>query len=98
MASTPELRKPILTIIDKRAADLADRAPERTPWVNLSSLRAKFGTAIPRERIDQALIDLVLSRTIRLIPESNQKTLTEADHAAAIWVGRQYCHLIIRDE
>lgn len=62
-------------------------------WASLAGLRAKFGTSIARDRIDQALTDLVTARKIILIPEANQKTLTDADWNAALWLGGEYRHL-----
>lgn len=85
MSSTPELRTAILTILAK--SDGWDG------WMTLETLRAKFGTAISRESLDQALIDLLDGQQIRLIPESNQKTLTAAQRSAALWLGGEYRHL-----
>lgn len=87
MSSTPELRIAILTILDKRAT-----------WMTLVDLRAKFGGAIARENLDAAILDLLATHAVRLIPESNQKTLTEADWAAAIWIGGKGFHLLCRNE
>lgn len=83
MSSTPELRNAILTILDNRGT-----------WMSLVQLRAKFGTAIARESLDAAIIDLFGTHSLRLIPESNQKTLTEADRAAAITIAGKARHLL----
>ncbi len=66
---------------------------EDTDWLPLRRLRAHLDD-LDRETLDRALEDLLGSHSIRLIPESNQKTLTEADRDAAIWLGGQYRHLI----
>lgn len=66
---------------------------ETTDWVPLRRLREHLGET-DRETLDQALTELLASHAIRLIPESNQKTLTQADRDAAIWLGGQYQHLI----
>lgn len=87
MSSTPETRTAILTILDKRAT-----------WMTLVDLRSKFGTAIARENLDAAILDLVSTHSLRLIPESNQKTLTEADRAAALRIGGKDFHLLHRND
>ncbi|WP_199041376.1 hypothetical protein [Glycomyces salinus] len=62
-------------------------------WVPLRRLRDRLD-GIDREDLDQALGELLARHEIRLIPESNQKTLTEADRAAAIRLGNKDRHLI----
>ncbi|GAB3233301.1 hypothetical protein GCM10027447_29580 [Glycomyces halotolerans] len=62
-------------------------------WVSLKRLR-KHLDGIDRATLDKALIELVGSHAIRLIPESNQKTLTREDREAALWLGGEYLHLI----
>ncbi|GAB3224056.1 hypothetical protein GCM10027447_12270 [Glycomyces halotolerans] len=62
-------------------------------YVGLARLRR----ALPdytRTEIDQALTDLAGTHTVRLLPESNQKTLTREDREAALWLGGEYQHLI----
>lgn len=63
-------------------------------WVSLADLRAEWDTVgVTREQIDAALKHLVIARRIKLIPEANQKTLTQADWDAALWLGGEYRHL-----
>ncbi len=83
MNSTPELRTAILTILDNRGT-----------WMSLIDLRAKFGASIARESLDAALIDLFGAHALRMIPESNQKTLTEDDRAAAITIAGKAYHVL----
>ena len=67
-------------------------------WLPLRAIRDRIAsyqdTDWSRADIDAALADLLGSHSARIIPESNQKTLTDADRAAAIWLGGQHRHLI----
>lgn len=68
-------------------------APERGAWVNLTRLR----NALPyltRTEIDAALREIDRQREADLIPEANQKTLSETDRANAIRIGGEDKHLI----
>ena len=47
-----------------------------------------------RDTQDQNLKRMSRTRLIDLAPESNRKTLTDADHAAAIRIGDDDCHII----
>lgn len=71
-------------------ARLADRPGG---WVSLSRLRGEV-TDLPRKEVDAALISLYQQPGVSLIPEENQKTLTETDRAAAVRIGDQNKHLI----
>lgn len=65
-------------------------------WVSLTRLR----NALPhlsRDEVDEALLRLDLEPSTYLIPEANQKTLTEADRDAAIHVGGEDKHLLSID-
>lgn len=62
-------------------------------WLPLRRLREHLAD-LDREQVDRALAGLLDSHAVRLIPETNQKMLTPADHDAAIWLGGQYRHLI----
>lgn len=66
---------------------------EPEAWLPLRELRELL-TEADRKAIDRALAELHAAREIRLIPESNQKTLTDADREAALWLGGEYRHLI----
>lgn len=71
-------------------ARLADRPGG---WVGLARLRGEVPD-LPRKEVDAALISLYQQPGVSLIPEENQKTLTEADRAAAVRIGDQNKHLI----
>ncbi|MFG1845353.1 hypothetical protein [Micromonospora carbonacea] len=62
-------------------------------WVSLRRLRPFFAD-VPREDLDEALRRLSRSEGVALAPESNQKTLTGADLAAALRLGGQDNHLL----
>ncbi len=62
-------------------------------WVALSRLRPFFDD-LPRETVDEALRQLLFSADVNIVPESNQKSLTEEDRAAAVRIGGQEKHLL----
>lgn len=68
-------------------------ATEPRAWVALARLRPFFGD-VPRDEVDGALRRLTQAPDVNLVPEDNQKTLTEADRAAAIHLGGQDKHLL----
>lgn len=69
-------------------------------WMTLTDLRTALTapagspfTYVIQDDVDQALTELHATREVYLIPESNTKTLTTADQAAALWLGGEYRHL-----
>ncbi|MET9303600.1 hypothetical protein ABZX66_30250 [Micromonospora aurantiaca] len=68
-------------------------ADEPGAWVSLRRLRPFFAD-VPRDDLDEALRQLSRSEGVTIAPESNQKTLTEADTAAALRLGGQENHLL----
>ena len=62
-------------------------------FVRLAALRSLLNGS-SRADVDEALRTMSQSRRANLMPESNRKTLTDADHRAAIHIGRQDNHLI----
>jgi hypothetical protein len=62
-------------------------------WVDLARLRAELPDVSKRE-LDDALTQMQRTPGVSLIPEENQKTLTDEDHAAAVEIGNQARHLI----
>ncbi|WP_431873877.1 hypothetical protein [Micromonospora marina] len=68
-------------------------ADEPGAWVSLRRLRPFFAD-IPRGDLDDALRRLSRSEGVTIAPESNQKTLTGADTAAALRLGGQDNHLL----
>lgn len=72
-------------------------APGRDPgaeWVSLASLREEVGTSLSRADLDDELKRLDRASVINLVPENNQKTLTEAQRAAGLRMGGQDKHLV----
>lgn len=59
-------------------------------WIKLADLREAIGD-VNRHQVDQALATMP---DVDLMPESNQKTLTEMDRDLAVWSGGMWNHLI----
>jgi hypothetical protein len=68
-------------------------APRAGAWIMLDKIRRALGP-ISREEVDGALISLHRAPDVRLVPESNQKVLTDSERAAAVSIGNQDKHLI----
>lgn len=75
--------------IRQTAAALANSAG----WASLALLRAMLAD-IPRNELDATLRAMSRSQSANLVPGANQKTLTDADHAAALRIGMDLCHYI----
>jgi hypothetical protein len=73
----------------------AYRKLARSPrdWVGLVDLRPMLGDASTQD-VDAVLKELSRTRQAHLVPDSNRKALTAADHAAAVRVGGEDNHLI----
>lgn len=74
-------------------AAYARLAREPGSTVRLSRLRNELRD-IPRTDLDDALARLRRAADVSLIPEENQKTLTDEERAAAVVVGNQQNHLL----
>ncbi|MGI5155310.1 hypothetical protein [Microbispora sp. CA-102843] len=81
----------IETLIRKAYAQLADKP---NAWVSLTRLRPLLGDA-PRDEVDAVLRRMIGLPDVRLVPESNQKMLTDEDRTAAVVIGDQAKHLIL---
>jgi hypothetical protein len=66
---------------------------QRKQRVRLSALRGNM-TDVPREALDQALLDLQDAGRAVLYRDDNSAALTDADHAAALVVGEAPRHII----
>ncbi|MGH3640591.1 MAG: hypothetical protein ACRDUX_16365 [Mycobacterium sp.] len=62
-------------------------------WVDLVRLRDEL-SGVPRHDLDAALTRMHRVPGVSLIPEENQKVLTDADHAAAVTIGAEDKHMI----
>ncbi|MEU7823461.1 hypothetical protein [Catellatospora sp. NPDC049133] len=80
------LEKRVRVAYDK----LAD-APQA--WVSLTDLRREL-TGASAVEVDAALMKMAVGGAIVLVPEDNQKTLTDEDRAAAIHIGGEDKHLL----
>ncbi|GAB7069911.1 hypothetical protein H7J06_16245 [Mycobacterium hodleri] len=65
-------------------------------WVDLVRLRAELPD-VSKSELDRALTQMQRTPGVSLIPEENQKTLTDEDHAAAVEIGNRARHLIAID-
>lgn len=62
-------------------------------WVKHTGVRRKLGD-VPGEALDEAFRLLSQAEDVEMMPESNQKTLTDEDRRNAVRVGGQDTHLI----
>ncbi|MGF7236454.1 MAG: hypothetical protein ACQSGP_16035 [Frankia sp.] len=62
-------------------------------WVGLATLRPSLGD-VPRAAVDAALKRLARIPGISVVPEENQKMLSDADRAAAVTIGNQANHYL----
>lgn len=70
-----------------------------TEWVGLADLRDELGEGINRHELDDALRRMnIEDPTINIVPESNQKMLTQADRDSAVRIGDQDRHAITIDD
>lgn len=89
-ASAPDQEQILRTRLVNAYDALAD---EPGGWVSLTRLRAFFGD-VPRAAVDDALRKLSREPGVTLVPQSNQKVLTDADHDAALHIGGQDKHVL----
>ena len=67
-------------------------------WVQLTELRRRLeADGHSRQDVDEALKLLNRTPAVHIAPESNQKTLTAEERAAAVSIGNQAKHLIAID-
>ncbi len=74
---------------------LTDQLSGRRDWVPLRELRALLGDA-PRDVQDRVLRAMSRSGEFTIAPDSNRKALDSAERDAAIRIGGEDNHLIIR--
>jgi len=81
--------------------DLPDRVREAyaavasTPqaWVSIADIRRKLGD-VDRDALDAALRRLEQAPDVNIVPESNQKALSDEDRRAAVTIGDQPKHYL----
>lgn len=86
MAPVPDIEARI------RAAYI-ELAGEPGVWVSLTRLRPLLGD-VPKAETDDGLRRLELMTDVNIVPESNQKILSEQDREAAVIIGDQFKHLL----
>ncbi|MCR6484097.1 hypothetical protein M8542_14845 [Amycolatopsis sp. OK19-0408] len=74
--------------------ELSSRPQE---WIRLARLRPELNGA-GKEEVDQTLLRMVKTELVHLSPDSDRKGLTDADHAAAIRIGKEDKHLVLIEE
>ncbi|GII65512.1 hypothetical protein Skr01_55970 [Sphaerisporangium krabiense] len=68
-------------------------ANEPGAWVGIAEIRSHLGD-VPRAEVDEALRAMNRMDGVSLVPDSNNKVLTEKDREAAVTIGDQDKHLI----
>jgi hypothetical protein len=68
-------------------------APRAGAWISISEIRRKLSDATPTD-LDTALRDLERAPDVNIVPQSNQKALTEDDRRAAVTIGGQRKHFL----
>lgn len=68
-------------------------APRPGAPIKLAALRSTLGS-LPRADVDRVLVQMNRAPDVSIVPESNQKTLTNEDRAAAVSIGNQQKHVI----
>jgi hypothetical protein len=82
--------------VDNRVrAAYADLAANPGDWVGLADLRNHLGEDVNRHEVDASLKRLEQEPGANIVPESNQKMLTQADRDAAVVIGDQAKHAIM---
>ncbi|MGM1065380.1 hypothetical protein [Saccharothrix sp. Mg75] len=82
------------TLIRSAYLDLSVKPQD---WVRLARLRPELNGA-DRAEVDAVLLGMARAGEVHLVPESNRKALTDADHAAAIRIGSEDKHLMAIEE
>ena len=89
----PEPQPPAIPIEASIRTAYKSLVKDPTDWVSLTKLRQRLGD-FSKSEIDAALKQMSRSHQIHLVPDSNQKTLTNEDREAAVHIGGEYKHLI----
>lgn len=96
----PTRRVQIQNRIRAAYSDLLREQGKRPPdeygggWVNLADLRDRLADDLSRDELDTHLVTLARVKGVQIVPESNQKTLTQRQRDASIMIGNQDRHLI----
>jgi hypothetical protein len=66
-------------------------------WVRLAELRPKLNGA-DKDEVDEVLLAMTKTGLVHLAPDSDRRSLTEADHKAGIQIGKETKHLVAIEE
>jgi hypothetical protein len=80
-------------LIDRIRDAYAATASAPRAWVSIADIRRKLGD-VDRPILDAALRQLEQAPDVNIVPESNQKMLSEEDRRAAVTVGDQPKHFL----
>jgi hypothetical protein len=69
-------------------------AGEPGDWVRLATIRPLLGDA-PKSDVDRTLLRMARQRDVRIVPDEDQKSLTDADRSAALRIGDHDNHLLL---
>jgi hypothetical protein len=99
MAFAPELAGPgspqaaEVDLTDRIREVYAANASAPGEWVSIADIRRKLADVDPAA-LDTALRRLEQAADVNIVPESNQKALSEADRQAAVTIGDQPKHFL----
>ena len=62
-------------------------------WVRISAVRERL-TDVPADQVTEALLRLEQERDVHLVPETDQRQLTEDDRSGAVRTGGKDKHLV----
>lgn len=68
-------------------------ATEPRAWVSIADIRRKLGD-VSRGELDAALRELERAADVNIVPESNQKALTDEERRSAVTIGDQAKHFL----
>jgi hypothetical protein len=83
-----------MNIADDIRAAYHTLAAQPGAYVYIARIRDALGEAHNRWEVDAALVKLDQDPDVHLIPESNQKVLTDMERDLAVNIGNQDKHLI----
>jgi hypothetical protein len=89
-----DVRTPVSSDLETRIRKTYDQlAPQAGDYIMLAELRSELH-GVPKTEVDAALIRLNRHPDVHLVPESNQKVLTDEQRSAAVSIGNQHKHLL----
>lgn len=80
-------------LIDQIRVAYKARAQAPGDWVNIADIRDELG-AVSREHVDAALRKLEQEPDVNVVPQANEKALSDRTRQAAVIIGRQPKHFI----